>query len=175
MVTIDYLLIGVIALSALMGVMRGFVKEALSLVGWIAAVWGAWQFGPQAAARLPDFVDDPAVDLWIARLIIMIGVLFIGGVIIRIVSLLLKQTGLSEINRVVGMVFGLARGVILIGVVVSLLKVAGFDADPWWRQSILIPYAAPIADRLSDYAVEGIEMLQLAPTSSSSLKLIPKD
>jgi uncharacterized membrane protein required for colicin V production len=73
------------------------------------------------------------------------------------------------------MVFGLARGVILIGVVVSLLKVAGFDADPWWRQSILIPYAAPIADRLSDYAVEGIEMLQLAPTSSSSVKLVPKD
>ncbi len=163
MVIIDYLLIGVLALSALMGLFRGFIKEALSLVGWIVAVWGAWQFGPQAAARLPEFVDDPAVDLWIARLIIMIGVLFIAGVVIRVVSFVLEKTGLSGVNRLIGMVFGLARGVILVGVVVSLLKVTGFDADPWWRQSRLIPYAAPVADRLSDFATEGIEMLQLSP------------
>ena len=175
MIIIDYLLVGIIVLSAILGLFRGFIKEALSVVGWVAGVWGAWQFGPQAAARLPDFVDDPVVDLWIARLLVLVGVLFIRGVIIRLVSLVLHQAGLSGTDRLIGMVFGLARGVVLIGVVVSLLKVAGFDAVPWWRESLLIPYAAPIADRLSDYADDGIDLLQQVPNSSSALKLISKD
>lgn len=165
MVTIDYLLLGIIALSAVMGAFRGFVKEALALAGWIVAIWGAWQFGDQAARYMPDFIEDPVVKLWAARLLMLIGSLFVVGVVSRLLSILMQQTGLSGTNRLMGAVFGLARGAVLGAVVVSLLQVAGFDDVPWWNESKLIPYAAPIADRLGEYADKGMDMLQTPPIS----------
>lgn len=66
MVTIDYLLIAVFVLSAALGAYRGFVKEALSLVGWILAVWVAWRFGARVADMGPDFSDDPMARVWVA-------------------------------------------------------------------------------------------------------------
>ncbi len=169
MVTFDYLLIGIIALSALLGAFRGFVKEALALAGWVVAVWAAWRFGEDASARLPDFVADPVIKLWASRFLMLLGALFAAGVVARLLSILLDQTGLSGTNRLLGAVFGVARGAVLSAVVVAVLDVAGFDEAPWWRESKLIPYAAPIADRLGEYADQGIEMLQTPPMSIESL------
>jgi membrane protein required for colicin V production len=159
MVTIDYLLLAILALSAFMGVFRGFVKEALSLLGWVVAIWCAWQFGGPIANWLPSFVGDPVIRLWSARLCLVISVLILSGVVSAIISFMMGRSGLDGTDRVIGMVFGLARGVILIGVTVNLLQFAGFEQDPWWDESKLIPYAAPIADTLSEIAGEGIELL----------------
>ena len=92
-----------------------------------------------------------------------------AGVVARLLSILLDQTGLSGTNRLLGAVFGVARGAVLSAVVVAVLAVAGFDEAPWWSESKLIPYAAPIADRLGEYADQGIEMLQTPPMSIESL------
>lgn len=159
MIPIDYLLIGILGASAIVGVLRGFVKEALSLMGWILAIWGAWRFGPAVAAWLPDFLDDGTVKIWIARLTVLIGVLFVSGLLSWLVSMLIDKSALSGTNRVVGMVFGLARGVVFAGFAVYLLEVAGLDEEPWWPDSKLIPYVAPIAQKLSELAAEGMEML----------------
>lgn len=165
MATVDFLLLGIVALSALLGAYRGFVKEALALAGWVVAIWAAWRFGQQAADRLPDFVADPVIKIWSARLLMLLAALFVVGVVSRLLSILLDQTGLSGTNRLMGGVFGFARGGLLAGVVVALLQAAGFDESPWWTDSKLIPYAAPIADRLGEYADKGIDMLQDTPIS----------
>jgi membrane protein required for colicin V production len=159
MIAVDYVLMSIFAVSAIIGVFRGFVKEAISLVGWIAAIWGAWRFGAHVSAWLPDFVDDATIKIWVARLLVLIGVLIMSGLISRLISLLIDKTGLSGTDRVVGMVFGLARGTVLVGLTVNLLEVAGFDEAPWWPESKLIPYAAPIAQMLSDVAADGLDML----------------
>jgi len=159
MIAVDYVLMSIFGVSAIIGVFRGFVKEAISLVGWIVAIWGAWRYGANVSAWLPDFVDDATVKIWAARLLILIGVLITSGLISRLVSFLIDKTGLSGTDRVVGMVFGLARGVVLAGLAVNLLEVAGFDEAPWWPESKLIPYVAPVAQRLSDIAEEGLDML----------------
>ena len=91
MVGIDYLLIAIIVSSALMGAYRGFIREALSLVGWVVAVWGAWQFGDEAAARLPDFIEDPVLKLWSARFLMLIACLFAAGVVSRLLSILMDH------------------------------------------------------------------------------------
>jgi membrane protein required for colicin V production len=159
MIAVDYVLLSIFGVSAIIGVFRGFVKEAISLIGWIAAIWGAWQYGANVSAWLPDFVDDATVKIWAARLLVLIGVLIMSGLISRLVSFLIDKTGLSGTDRMVGMVFGLARGMVLAGLAVNLLEVAGFDEAPWWPESKLIPYAAPVAQRLSDIATEGLDML----------------
>jgi membrane protein required for colicin V production len=160
MVAIDYLLIAVFVLSAALGIFRGFVKEALSLLGWIVAVWVAWRFGASGAELLPDFSADPMVRVWIARLIILIGVLVASGIVSGLVSFVMGKTGLDGTDRLIGMIFGLGRGVVVVGVVINLLQFAGFDADPWWEESRLITYMMPVADSLRDIADDGLDMLR---------------
>ena len=163
LVGFDWLLIGILVLSALLGAYRGFVREALALSAWVIAIWSAWRFGDVAAGWLPDFVSDPVIKLWAARLLMLITALFVVGIVSRLLSILMEQTGLSGTNRLLGAGFGLARGYVLAAVIVALLQSFGFDESPWWNESKLIPYAAPIADRLVVYANEGLELLQESP------------
>lgn len=160
MVIIDYLLIAVFLLSALMGLFRGLIKEALSLVGWVVAAWCAWRYGAAVAERIPSVADDSVIETWVARLIVLIVVLILSGLLSRLIAYLVHQTGMSGTDRMVGMVFGMARGVVLTGLVILMLDAAGFSADPWWQESKLIPYAAPLAERLGDIAGEGINLLE---------------
>jgi membrane protein required for colicin V production len=160
MVTIDYLLIAVFVLSAALGAYRGFIKEALSLVGWILAVWVAWRFGARVADMGPDFSDDPMVRVWVARVVILVVVLFASGVISALVSFLMGKTGLQGTDRVIGTIFGLGRGLVLAAIVINVLQVAGFEANPWWDESRLITYIMPVADSLSDIADDGMDMLR---------------
>ena len=165
LVPVDYLLLALLLASAIIGLFRGFLKEALSLVVWIVAIWGAWSFGAASAPKLPEFVpDDPVIRLWAARFAILVAILIIGGVLTTMLGKLLGLTGLTGTDRVVGLVFGLARGAILAGVVVILLRFAGFGNDPWWQESRLIPLVDPIAERLQEAADQGIEQLQTGET-----------
>ena len=102
MIAVDYVLLSIFGVSAIIGVFRGFVKEAISLIGWIAAIWGAWQYGANVSAWLPDFVDDATVKIWAARLLVLIGVLLMSGLISRLVSFLIDKTGLSGTDRSAG-------------------------------------------------------------------------
>ena len=160
MVTIDYLLIAVFVLSAALGIYRGFVKEALSLLGWVIAVWAAWRYGARVADWGFDFSDNPMARVWVARVIILVVVLFASGVVSAIVSFLMGKTGLDGTDRVIGMIFGLGRGLVLAAVVINVLQYAGFEADPWWEESRLITYIMPVADSLRDIADDGMEMLR---------------
>ncbi len=160
MVIVDYLLLAIFMLSALMGLFRGLIKEALSLVGWVLAVWCAWRFGPTVAELIPSFADDSILEIWVARIIVLVTVLILSGLLGRLIAFAIHQSGLSGTDRVVGMVFGMARGVVLVSLVVLLLGQAGFEADPWWQESKLIPYAAPLAKRLGDLAGDGVDLIQ---------------
>jgi len=160
MVTVDYLLAAVFLLSALMGLFRGLVKEALSLVGWVVAVWCSWHFGEAVAARIPSVADDSFIETWVARLIVLIVVLILSGLLSRLIAHLVHQSGLSGTDRLIGMIFGMARGVVLIGLVVLLLDATGFDANPWWQDSKLIPYAAPLAEQFGAIAGDSVGLIQ---------------
>jgi len=158
-VIVDYLLIAVFFLSALMGLFRGLVKEALSLVGWVVAIWCAWLFGGAVAEWIPSVADGSIIETWVARILIVVVVLILSGLLNRFIAMVIDQSGLSGTDRMVGMVFGMARGVVLVGLVVLMLDAVGFDADPWWQESKLIPYAAPLAERLGDMAGDGIDLI----------------
>jgi membrane protein required for colicin V production len=160
MTIIDYLLLAMIALSAVMGLFRGFIAEAFSLLGWIVGAWAAWRFGFQVAEWLPDFFGYRTAQVWVARGAILVGVLILTGVANAIVSFVMGRTGLDGTDRVVGLIFGLGRGIVLTGITVSVLEFAGFQESSWWRESTLIPYAEPIVDSLRDIADKGLELLQ---------------
>jgi len=147
---IDYVLMVILLLSALLGVMRGFVREALSLAFWCAAVWVAWRYGAELADGLRGASANSTVRLWLARTGAFLGVVVLGAVVSWLASRLVRSTVLSGSDRLIGMLFGIVRGGVLIALLVWGLRAAGLDHEPWWRESKLLPYAAPAAD-----AVEG--------------------
>jgi len=159
MVWVDYFLLGVVILSGVVGLFRGFVKEALSLGVWVVAIWCAWKFAGLASAQMTGWVEDPVLRLWAARVVVLVAVLILGGLLTALLSFLLDQTGLTGTDRLLGGLFGLGRGAALAALVVMALQFTGFDADPWWAESKLIPYAEPVADLLRDVAAGGMEML----------------
>ena len=173
MITVDYLLLTIFVLSTVIGLFRGVIKEAISLLGWVLALWGAWRFGADAAAWVPDFVGDGTARVWVARVLVLIGVLFITGLVSWVSSLVINKSGLSGTNRMVGMVFGLGRGIVFAGLAVYLLEVTSFDEEIWWSESKLIPYAAPVAERLRDIAAEGLDILDEPVDQLKSPEALP--
>ena len=161
MVAVDYILLAVLIISTAVSVLRGFVKEAISLVSWAVAIWCAWRFGGAVAGALEDSIDSMTSRLWVARRLLLVGVLVAGGLLEWLVLFLLQKSGLTGTDRAIGTVFGFARGVVLAGLLVAVLQSGGFEAEPWWQDSKLIRFAEPVADMLRDAAEEGFEYLDV--------------
>lgn len=160
MVVIDYVLIVIVGLSTVISLFRGFFKEALSLATWVVALWLAWKLGPQAANFLEPWLSTSVLRLWVARVIIVIAALIAGGLLRWFFGLVLESTGLTGTDRSIGMVFGFARGVLLAGLLVMILELAGYNETSWWQEAKLIPYAAPVVDILRHAAEDGLELLK---------------
>jgi|TARA_R110000850_G_scaffold16079_15_gene50203 membrane protein required for colicin V production len=143
---IDWAIIAIIAVSALISLARGFVKEALSLLTWVVAGLVAWLFGGALAGHLSPFIETPSIRVIVACSILFILTLVLGGLINYLIGQLVRVTGLSGTDRFLGMIFGAARGALLIVVAVGLLSLAPVEADTWWRQSELIPHFLLVAD-----------------------------
>ncbi len=143
---VDWVIIAVIAVSALISLTRGFVKEALSLVTWVIAGLVAWMFGGAFAELLVGYIETPSLRVMAACAILFVLTLILGGLINYLIGQLVLVTGLSGTDRFLGMVFGAARGVLLVVVVVGLLSLAPVEGDEWWRQSDFIPHFLLVAD-----------------------------
>jgi membrane protein required for colicin V production len=143
---IDWAIIAIIAVSALISLARGFVKEALSLLTWVVAGLVAWLFGGALAGHLSSFIETPSIRVIVACSILFILTLLLGGLINYLIGQLVRVTGLSGTDRFLGMIFGAARGALLIVVAVGLLSLAPVEGDVWWRQSELIPHFLLVAD-----------------------------
>lgn len=161
MVAVDYILLAVLVVSTAVSLLRGFVKEAISLVSWAVAIWCAWRFGGAVAGALEGSIDSMTSRLWVARSLLLVGVLVAGGLVEWLVLFLLQKSGLTGTDRAIGTVFGFARGVVLAGLLVAVLQSGGFEAEPWWQDSKLIRFAEPVADMLRDAAEEGFEYLDV--------------
>jgi membrane protein required for colicin V production len=154
MTSFDYILLGMVLVSGLVGVIRGLIREALSLVIWLAALWCAARFGPQAAPLFTGLLDGSPWQLWAGRLSLFVGVLFAGSVVAWVVTYFVRRSVITGTDRVLGMLFGVARGAVLAGILVLALDLGGFAAEPWWRESKLLPYAAAVGAELRDVAEE---------------------
>lgn len=157
MPVIDYFLLAVVAISALIGLLRGFIKEALSLAVWIGAVWCAARFGAMGATWMPSGFEDPVTRLWGGRVLIFVVVLFGGSILSWLAGYLARQSVITGADRALGTVFGLGRGIVVAGLAVLGLQLAGFAAEPWWPQSKLIPYAAAVGNVLRNAAEEQLD------------------
>ncbi len=156
----DYLILFICAASAALGVWRGFTKEALSVATWLAAIWLAWRFAWLLEPTTAGWFAEPQVALWTARAILFVLVLIAGGVVAWVVRELIRHTGLSGPDRLLGGLFGLGRGALIVGLGVLTLQFLGLDQDPAWQQARLRTYGDRIAAGIRHYAELGSEYLR---------------
>jgi len=137
----DWLIIGIIGVSSLVGLLRGLVKEALSLVNLAAAFLIAMSFKGQLASMMTNLLSTPSLRELAAFAILFFATLIVGSMLNYLLGQLVKVTGLSGTDRLLGIVFGAVRGVaIVLAVVIIAPKLIPVDQDPWWQQSQLIAY-----------------------------------
>ncbi len=143
---VDWVIIVVLTLSTALSLWRGFAREALSLAGWVAAFIFANLFGDEMASLLAGAIENVTGRYVAAYAILFVGTLIVAGLLSKLVAQLVSFTGLTLLDRLLGMVFGFARGVILILVAVFVLQQLVPPGDlQWLHRSQLMPHLEMLA------------------------------
>ena len=144
----DYVVIAAVVLSAIVGAVRGFLREAIALAAWVVALFVAWHFSDMVEPHLGGLLAASDVRPWAARVIIVALILLLGAGLGAIVGHYVRLSIFSGMDRFLGFVFGAARGCVLIGVFVILGQLLKLNGEAWWRHSMLLPYGHSVADGL---------------------------
>ncbi|MDO6683465.1 MULTISPECIES: CvpA family protein [unclassified Oceanobacter] len=146
MAVVDWVILAVLGISSLISLKRGFVREALSLAVWIGAFVVARMFSGNLATLLTDYIETNSLR-WIAAFVVLfLGTLAIGAMVNHLIVEVVRLTGLSGTDRILGMVFGCIRGLVVLVAIVYGLQLTMVPKDPWWQQSMFIPHLEVLAD-----------------------------
>jgi membrane protein required for colicin V production len=148
MTWVDYVIIGIIALSALIGLARGLIREVVSLGVWVAAIYVAWTHYHEVSDQLTPWISTPSVRIAAGFLIIAVLVLIVGALVGFLLSTLVEKTGLTGTDRLLGAIFGAGRGVVVVAMLVFLGALTPMKEDPWWKQSALVGRFQALAQRI---------------------------
>jgi membrane protein required for colicin V production len=144
----DWFIVLLIILSSAIGAMRGLMREAIALVTWLLGLWLAWTFSGVIEPHLGGLLAHDGVRVWVARLIILVGVLLLGSVAGLILQYVVRHSPFGTTDRVFGLFFGMLRGAILVGVIVIVAQLLELDAERWWDESRFLPFGELMADAL---------------------------
>lgn len=169
MVWIDYAIIGVIAFSTLVSLTRGFVREALSMVIWIGAFFIAAHFYPYLDGYITG-IQDEMLRKGAAIAILFVATLIVGAVISHVIGTLVKYTGLSGTDRVLGICFGALRGILIAAAMLFCLdSFTSLSSTEEWKQSQLVPHFRYIIEWFFEYLRNNSDLL------SDASRLLPAD
>ena len=132
----DYAVLLIIGISIVVSMMRGAVREVLALVGWLAAIYVAKTYATQLIPLLPADIPTEALKILAAYIIVFFGVLLVASLLIIALSSLIRKIGLNWLNRGVGALFGFARGLLIVCVLVFLAGLTSLPKDVRWTNAM---------------------------------------
>jgi membrane protein required for colicin V production len=147
----DFSILSIVGISALISLFRGFVREALSVVGLAAAIWVAVTFYNHASDLLVNVISLPTGRRVIAFVALIVVSLLIAGLINHLIGKLVDKAGLTGTDRMLGVVFGVVRGVAIVGLLVLLAGLTQVPQDPWWQQSMLMEHFQKLAQMAIEF------------------------
>ena len=156
MIWIDFAIIGLISISLITGLLNGLIKEVFSLGFWLLAVGVGLSFSRDLSGFLVSVISSPAARIAASFVILFVVTLTLGGLISFLLGALVKKTGLTFSDRIGGLIVGVARGMIIVTVVVVLAGFTSLPKDAWWTESKLIPPFQLLAVWLRDHIPSGM-------------------
>lgn len=155
MTVFDYAVLTIVGLSIILSVMRGLVREVLAILGWIAAFYVATTYSSQLLPMMPTDIPTEPLRIMAAFLVLFLATLLVTSLLAIALSAILKKVGLGWLNRLLGVFFGVARGVLIVCIIVFLAGLTDAPKDARWRNAM---FSAPIEAMV-------VTMLPWMPTS----------
>ena len=147
----DYAIIAIIGISVAVSLLRGFMREALSLITWIVALWVSLMFFQPFSEYFAPWIGVASARM-VAAFVTLFVVVLVGGAIVNsIVSKLVKKTGLTGTDRVIGVLFGFARGVVVVALLVLSAGLTALPQDAWWEEAHLLNHFQGLALWMKDF------------------------
>jgi membrane protein required for colicin V production len=168
---LDYVILSVMGLSVITGLFRGFVKELMALGIWVIALWGAARFSGLGADYLKPWVSQTEVRMVASFILITIIILLLGGLITSLLAFVIERSGLSSTDRLLGMIFGFARAVFIISLVILVAQLTGFPTEKYAKDSRLYGEFNPVVEWMASYAPQWLSKMKDLDKTNSSLKL----
>jgi membrane protein required for colicin V production len=172
---IDYTALGLILFSVLISFARGFVREAISLAAWILAVWVAYKYGHDFGENFLTMIESNQLRPIVASAALFFAILILGSLISFFISKFLYLTGLSVIDRILGMAFGLTRGCLFVAVLILVGEITQYDKNPAWAASQIVPQFSGASEWLKSFVPEQFEKIkqQEGPEAPSTAPSTP--
>ena len=157
---LDWIILAILLMSTILSAFRGFVREALALGSWILAVIVARWFAPILSMHLSPYIEMASARTLMASGILIIGTLIVCGLLTRVLSELVRVSGLSAADRLLGMVFGFLRGALLVLLGVTALHYfTPVAQDPWWQASRFVPLVLDLLNVIKPMVLEHSDQL----------------
>jgi len=153
---VDLIIIAVVVISALISLVRGFVKESISLASWVLAGFIALRYFTPLSELLEPYIESPTIRTGSGFAILFVSSLIIGAIINYMASQLVTKTGLSGTDKSLGVVFGAARGILIVIILVLLAGLTPMPSESWWKESTMIEYFASMASWIKDILPDDI-------------------
>jgi membrane protein required for colicin V production len=148
MTWLDYAVIGVFAASLVVGAWRGLVREVLSILGWVIAFLAANLLAGPLGPFMPQAIPSPELRVAAAYVAIFVSSLIVTTLLALLISRIVKATGLGGVDRMLGVLFGAARGVLIVMAAVLLAGLTSAPKQSFWRDSASGPYLVRAAQAL---------------------------
>lgn len=145
---VDLSILAIIGLSVLTGLVRGFVKELIALCVWVLAIWLAYSYSPVLDPWIQKYIEDKTARTVAEFVIVLVASLLAGGLFNAILSTIMKRSGLSGTDRILGMAFGFVRGVFIVGLILTVIKMTSLPHDEYSKDSVLYARFDPLVDWL---------------------------
>ncbi|NOU24693.1 MAG: CvpA family protein [Methylotenera sp.] len=141
MTMFDYVVLVIIGLSIVLSMMRGFFREALAILGWIAAFIVAKTYANEILPMMPDNIPNESLRILAAFLVLFLATLLVTSLLAIALSAIFNKIGLGWLNRLLGALFGLVRGILIVCIVVFLAGLTDVPQDTRWRNAM---FSAPV-------------------------------
>lgn len=156
MTEFDYVALGIVVLSGLLGLMRGFLKEFFSLVAYIIAFAGSFWWGPRVYPHVQQYIDNSLLSMGIGYGLTFIAILLVVGLLNVVLGTLIEKTGLGPADQGLGVFFGIARGVLIVLVLVIIAGYTPFPEEQWWVNARFSGPAVNLVKQIELYLPEHI-------------------
>ena len=148
---IDWLIVGIIALSTIISLIRGFTREVLSLATWIIAVWMGIKYTSVLDVWIGESITSPELRMATAFISIFLAVLIFGTIVSFLISKIVNGTGLTGTDRLLGSIFGIARGALIVVLMIVAGGLTPVIDSPAWKDSLVLPAFDPLTQKLIEY------------------------